>query len=68
MSGYDAVIIATLAGFLLLAYLLLAPVYRFLKREERASRDWTAESLARRTYDAKSGNGAPKEDDPALLE
>lgn len=68
MSGYDAVIIATLAGFLLLAYLLLAPVYRFLKREERASRDWTPEALARRAYDAKPENGSPKDDDPAVLE
>ena len=48
MSGYDLIILATIAGFFLLAYLLLAPVYRFLKREERVSRQWTAESLAKR--------------------
>lgn len=62
MSGYDLVILATVSGFFLLAYLLLAPVYRFLKREERVSRDWTVESLAERSRKA-SGNGKPSEDD-----
>jgi hypothetical protein len=64
MSGYDAVILATLAGFFLLAYVLLAPVYRFLKREERLSKEWTPEKLAARTRKTTSGDGAPKEGDP----
>ncbi|HEX7070499.1 MAG TPA: hypothetical protein VF190_06825 [Rhodothermales bacterium] len=67
MSGYDAVILATLAGFILLAYVLLAPVYRFLKREERLSKDWTPEKLAARSRETKpSGDGAPREGDPTV--
>lgn len=47
MDTYDAVILLTLVGFIALAAMLLVPVYRFLKREERASQRWTPEALAR---------------------
>ena len=44
-TNYTWVIIATFIGFCALAALLLVPVYRFLKREEKASEQWTRESL-----------------------
>ena len=56
MDVYDAVIISVLFGFFLLAYLLLAPVYRFLQREERISKQWTPEALAARQMKSTSGN------------
>ena len=55
------IIAAAFFGFLALALLLLVPVYRFLTREERASRDWTDDAVARRQRrDAPSslGDGA----------
>lgn len=57
---YTVVILAALIGFLLLAALLLVPVYRFLKREEAASEQWTREALRRRAeaQDQRSENGA----------
>ncbi|MEX0748174.1 MAG: hypothetical protein WD275_09265 [Rhodothermales bacterium] len=45
MTEYTLVIILTLVGFIALAAILLVPVYRFLKREERESRQWTREEL-----------------------
>ncbi len=48
MNGYTFVIIATLIGFFLLAFLLLVPVYAFLEREQRASEEWTPEKIAER--------------------
>lgn len=41
MAYYTFVIILTLVGFLALAAALLVPVYRFLKREEKAGEEWT---------------------------
>lgn len=41
MSDYITIIIVTFVGFVALAALLLVPVYRFLKREERAATKWT---------------------------
>ncbi len=35
-------------GFALLAFVLLTPVFLFLKKEERLSREWTDEALAER--------------------
>ena len=43
MSDYTLVIILTLVGFLALAAILLVPVYRFLRREEKESRQWSRE-------------------------
>lgn len=67
MSSYTAVILASLFGFIFLAYILLAPVNRFLKREEQISKDWTPEALAARARRVASGNGEPTEDDAAAL-
>lgn len=67
MTSYHlTVILLTLFGFLLVAYLLLAPVYRFLKREEEASRHWTKEALAKRLQEQPpkaNGHSAKQEDD-----
>lgn len=41
MGEYDGVVLLALVGFLALAALLLTPVYRFLKREEKAAEAWT---------------------------
>lgn len=54
MSNSTLVILGTLIGFLVLAYALLAPVYFFLEREEKASKKWTKEELAKRDRDRKS--------------
>lgn len=48
MAEYLPVIAASFFGFVALAFLLLFPVHRFLRREERAAEEWTREALARR--------------------
>ena len=56
------VIAVTFVGFVALAFVLLYPIYRFLRREERVSGDWTPDAVARRQRpDAgtgPSGDGA----------
>ena len=62
---------ATFVGFVGLAFLLLYPVYRFLRREERVADDWTPDAVARRQRpDAGtgvSGDGAPMPGAPPTL-
>ena len=41
MNEYNGVILLALVGFAALAALLLVPVYRFLKREEKVAESWT---------------------------
>lgn len=54
----EAIILATLVGFCTLAFLLLAPIYLFLNREEEASKKWTKQELARRLREREpSSNG-----------
>jgi membrane protein implicated in regulation of membrane protease activity len=55
MTGYVSIIILTVVLFTLLAAILLVPVYRFLKREEEASKNWTRESLERRQQQREAG-------------
>lgn len=43
------VIAGTFFGFILLAFVLLYPVYRFMRRQERLADDWTPQAVARRT-------------------
>ncbi len=45
LSDYTLVIIITFVLFVGLAALLLVPVYRFLKREEQAGKQWTDEHV-----------------------
>lgn len=63
VMDFTLIIILTLVGFGALAYLLLMPVYRFLKREERASEQWTHEQLRQRQQrqEAPSSNGTGRE-------
>lgn len=41
------VIFGSVAGFLFLAFVLLYPVVRFLRREEEESKAWTPDEIAR---------------------
>ncbi len=43
--NFTVIIIVTAVGFFALAAVLLVPIYRFLKREEKASEAWTEETL-----------------------
>lgn len=61
-TGYALLIVATLIGFFLLAYLLLAPVYHFLDREQQASKEWTPERIAEKLQERRaSTNGTDEE-------
>ena len=51
------VILGSIVGFLLLAFILLYPVHRFINREEEASRSWTPKQIARRQQ--RRGDGHP---------
>ncbi|MEM0962993.1 MAG: hypothetical protein AAGK21_10720 [Bacteroidota bacterium] len=42
------VIAATFFGFIGLAWILLYPVYRFMKRQERLADDWTDDAIRQR--------------------
>ena len=57
------VIAGTFFGFIALAFVLLYPVYRFMRRQERLADDWTPDALARR-HRAASGDGAPSAEPP----
>lgn len=58
------VILGSIVGFLLLAFLLLYPVYRFLKREEESSRAWTPGEIARRQQRRGDGNATGRPELP----
>lgn len=61
------VILGSIVGFLLLAFILLYPVYRFLNREEELSRSWTPKQIARRQQRRGDGHatGSPELPDDA---
>lgn len=66
MGEYSVLILVTLVGFIGLAYILLAPVYRFLDREQEASKRWTPERIAERLREREaSHNGTESDDMPA---
>lgn len=56
-NDYTLIIVVTTIGFFCLAAILLVPIYRFLKREEKASEEWTNESLRK-----PSSNGEASSD------
>ena len=58
------VIAGTFFGFLALAFVLLYPVYRFMRRQERLADDWTPDAVARRQRAMASGDGAPSAEPP----
>lgn len=64
MDGYLLVIIATLIVFFLLAALLLVPVYRFLDREQQASKAWTPEKIAERLQQRRASTDGADPDPP----
>lgn len=53
------IVAATFIGFVGLAFILLYPVYRFLRREERVADDWTKDAIARRQRGDAAKGGAP---------
>lgn len=57
MDYYTVVIIVTIVGFCTLAFILLFPVYRFLKREEEVSAHWTKEEIERQRREGAKANG-----------
>lgn len=42
------IIFGTIVAFLLLAFILLYPVFRFINREEEISQEWTPKQIADR--------------------
>lgn len=64
MDGFLPAIAAAFFGFFALAFLLLFPVYRFIRREEARSESWTPDAIARRQREhPSSGDGASPEGD-----
>ncbi len=58
-TNWTFVILATTVGFFGLAFILLYPVYRFLRREEDIEKNWTKDAIARRQRrEPPSGDGA----------
>ena len=45
-SDFYIVIAVAFVGFFVLAFVLLFPVYRFMKREEKRSEAWTDSAIA----------------------
>ena len=58
---YLPIIVGTIAGFGLLAAVLLVPVYRFLEREKEVAEKWTPEALAKRMREREEANGTETE-------
>lgn len=56
------VIAATFFGFIALAFILLYPVYRFMRRQERMADDWTPEAVSRRERQARREQQATRDD------
>jgi hypothetical protein len=66
---YLSIIVATLVGFCALAWMLLAPIWRFLDREQEVSKKWTKEALARRRrQQQRSGDEADNAPDDGETE
>lgn len=57
------VIFGAVVGFLVLAFLLLYPVFRFINREEKASRAWTPDEIARAARRHRHGGDGGEADD-----
>ena len=56
------IIVGTFFGFIALAFVLLYPVYRFMRRQEDMADDWTPDAVARRQ---RRPPAPPPDDDPA---
>ena len=76
-SDFYIAIAVAFVGFFVLAFVLLFPVYRFMKREEERSEAWTDSAIANRRRQALEkaerasaegdGSGGPGEP-PDLIE
>lgn len=65
MLEYLDVILLTFFGFLLLAFILLAPVYVFLRRERRRGDQLTQDLIGSKLRGpSAASNGAPHPDEP----
>ena len=54
------VVAAAFFGFVALAFILLFPIWRFIRREEQRSEEWTPRAIAeRRRQSPPPGDGAP---------
>ncbi len=64
-ASFIFLMVIALVSFFLLAAMLLVPVYLFLKREKRASEQWTPEALARRIRETPPSANGSRQHDPA---
>lgn len=65
MEEYIVIILLTFFGFALLAFMLLAPVYVFLRRERKLGDQYTEEILGSTLRGpAASSNGSPHPEQP----
>ena len=62
MDKYYVAIALTTVGFFALAALLLVPVWRFLRREEEISKNWTEERLAGPATESPAGDITEEEE------
>lgn len=58
-----AAAILTTVGFIILAFILLYPVWKFINREEEISRKWTEEEIRKALEEDRSENKTNKTDD-----
>ncbi|MEM8599794.1 MAG: hypothetical protein AAGF99_07730 [Bacteroidota bacterium] len=55
MDSIYVIMLVTLVGFFLLAYILLYPFYKLIKNAQRREADWTVDAIARRTRESRAG-------------
>ena len=66
MDGQIYLVIAgTFFGFIALAFVLLYPVYRFMRRQEDMADDWTPDAVARRRRPAPPNPPTPGQPGPS---
>ena len=67
-ASFIFLMVIALVSFFLLTAMLLVPIYLFLKREKRASEQWTPEALAQRVSEPSSSPKASQQHDPTSEE
>ncbi|MEM9998418.1 MAG: hypothetical protein AAF809_12010 [Bacteroidota bacterium] len=55
MGSIYVIMLVTLVGFFLLAFVLLYPFYKLIKNEQRKEALWTPDAIARRTRQSRAG-------------
>ena len=69
MPSGDAIyliIAGTFFGFIGLAFVLLYPVYRFLRRQEHEADEWTPDAIVRRTREMQAREAQARESGGAV--